>query len=135
MEKAALTVLIVDDDPLVLAATSRCLRRLGLRTLMADSPFGVSAIILKESPDAVVLDAHMPGLDGAHLVRLLRSSPRTAATPIVFHSGDPEDVLAKLAASFGATYACKAGGLDALYDAIIASVSPGAPAPRSPKLA
>ena len=115
----AISVLLVDDDPLVLAATSRFLRKRGMRTICADSPFGVSALVRKEAPDVVVLDCHMPGLDGAHLMRVLRTSPRTAGTPIVLHSGDPDAELAELAESLGTQYAPKARGPIALADAIL----------------
>jgi CheY-like chemotaxis protein len=120
-DERALSVLLVDDDALVLAATSRLLTKRGMRTICATSPFGVSALVRKEAPDVVVLDLHMPGLDGAHLMRLLRSSPRTAGTPVVFHSGDTEESLGELADSLGAYYAVKGNGPRALVDAILAA--------------
>jgi CheY-like chemotaxis protein len=127
----AISVLLVDDDPLVLAATSRFLQKRGMRTICADSPFGVSALVRKEAPDVVVLDCHMPGLDGAHLMRILRTSPRTAATPVVFHSGDADGALAELAGSLGTGYASKGRGPLALADAIMTAVK----RTRGPKLA
>jgi CheY-like chemotaxis protein len=122
-------VLLVDDDPLVLAASARFLRKRGMRTICADSPFGVSALVRKESPDVVVLDCHMPGLDGAHLMRVLRTSPRTAGTPIVLHSGDSDAALAELAESLGALYASKGRGPMALADAIVAAMRGPRPEP------
>jgi DNA-binding response OmpR family regulator len=129
-DEKTISVLIVDDDPLLLAATSRYLRKRGMRTICANSPFGVTALIRRESPDVVVLDCHMPGLDGAHLVRVLRASPRAAQTPVVFHSGDSDEALAALAGSLGAHYACKASGPLPLVAAILAALRPpGAHAP------
>jgi CheY-like chemotaxis protein len=119
LDQRGLSVLLVDDDPLVLAATARFLRKRGMRTICADSPFGVSALVRKESPDVIVLDCHMPGLDGAHLMRVLRTSPRTAGTPIVLHSGDSDEVLAALAHSLGTLYAAKGRGPAALAQAIV----------------
>lgn len=124
-----ISVLLVDDDPLVLAASARFLRKRGMRTICADSPFGVSALVRKESPDVVVLDCHMPGLDGAHLMRVLRTSPRTAGTPIVLHSGDSDASLAELADSLGAQYASKGRGPTALADAIMAAIRAPRPEP------
>jgi CheY-like chemotaxis protein len=118
-DERALSVLLVDDDPLVVAATSRLLRKRGMRTICATSPFGVSALVRKEAPDVVVLDLHMPGLDGALLIRLLRSSPRTAGTPVVFHSGDTEEALGELAHSLGAFYSVKGDGPVPLVEAIL----------------
>ncbi len=120
-EETGITVLVVDDEPLVLAATARFLTKRGMRTICADSPFGVSALVRKESPDVIVLDCHMPGLSGAHLMRLLRTSPRTAATPVVLHSGDSHEVLAALADSLGTRFAPKGRGPSALIEAILAA--------------
>ncbi len=120
--EAPVCVLLVDDDPLILAAVSRFLQKRGMRTICADSPFGVSALVRKESPDVVVLDCNMPGLDGAHLMRVLRTSPRTAGIPIVLHSGDADAVVQELAESLGARYAFKGRGPGMLVDAIRAAV-------------
>jgi CheY-like chemotaxis protein len=93
-----------------------------MRAQCVTSPFGVSALVLKAAPDVVVVDYNMPGLDGAHLVRLLRSSPRTAEIPVVFHSGEPEEKLAALAETHGAHYVCKGRGPLSLVDAIRSSL-------------
>ena len=117
------SVLLVDDDPLVLAATARALKRFGMQATCASSPFGVSALIRKDAPDVVVLDYHMPGLDGAHLVRVLRSSPRTADIPVVFYSGACDDELISLARTLGAHYASKGINPRELADAIFAALA------------
>ena len=123
LDTHAISVLVVDDDPLILASTARFLRSHGMRAICADSPFGVSALVGRETPDVVVLDCHMPGLDGAQLARLLRANPRTARTRLVFHSGDSDTNLAALAEAVGAHYACKGWGPIALIDAIGAALS------------
>jgi len=117
-----ISVLLVDDDPLVLAATSRFLRKRGIRTICASSPFGVTALVRKEAPDAVVLDCHMPGLDGAFLLRVLRTSPGTARTPVIFYSGEAEHTLAELAQSLGVRYAAKGRGPVPLVEMIFAAL-------------
>jgi CheY-like chemotaxis protein len=129
-------VLVVDDDPLVLAATSRYLQRMGFHAIMADSPFGVSALIRKECPDVVVLDHDMPGLDGGHLLRLLRASPRTAATPVVLYSGDATGSVGALASSLGVGWARKGQGPRALFETVLAALAttsqPNAAAAHAP---
>ncbi len=118
-----ISVLLVDDEPQVLETTARFLRRCGMHVTCAPSPFGVSALVLREAPDVVVLDFNMPGLDGAHLLPLLRASNRTAATRVIFHSGEPEAFLSTLALTSGASYSCKARGARALADAIVLAMN------------
>ena len=119
-------VVIVDDDPLVLSATARSLARAGFRTICAASPFGVSALVLKERPDVVVLDVMMPGLDRTHLVRLLRSSPLTSRTRVVFYSGAGEHELMKIAHENNAAYSMKSRGGLALRDVVTRTLAPRA---------
>jgi signal transduction histidine kinase len=40
-------------------------------------------------PDVVVLDVHMPGMDGFQVVERLKQDPVTAAIPVVFLTGEP----------------------------------------------
>jgi two-component system, cell cycle sensor histidine kinase and response regulator CckA len=63
------TVLVVDDEPAVLALTSRMLRRNGFRTLEAGN--GADALRLLGSEDCQLLltDQVMPGMSGAQLAR------------------------------------------------------------------
>jgi CheY-like chemotaxis protein len=67
----------------------------------------------------VVLDYRMPGLDGAHLLRVLRGHPRTAKTPVVFYSGDCDDTLREAALYNGAQFVPKGGSARALVDAVM----------------
>ena len=55
-------------------------------------------------------------------MRVLRTSPRTAETPIVFYSGDTDAELAELADALGTYYAPKARGPVMLADTITRAV-------------
>jgi two-component system cell cycle response regulator DivK len=46
---------------------------------------GVEAVRLarESNPDLIILDLHMPGLDGFNVIQELRRDPQFAATPIV----------------------------------------------------
>ena len=63
------TVLIVDDEPLVLESLGRLLRMRGLEVLLArDGVSGLQAAV-KFRPDYVVCDVRMPNMDGPSMVR------------------------------------------------------------------
>ncbi len=77
------TVLVVDDEPAVLARTSRMLRRNGYRTLEADN--GPDALRLLDAEDCQLLltDQVMPGMSGAQLGRrALEKHPGLAVLPM-----------------------------------------------------
>jgi len=68
------TVLVVDDDPIVLDVVVRYLERDGFRTLRAADGEAARAILERESPSLVVLDVMLPGIDGLSLCRWIRAS-------------------------------------------------------------
>lgn len=57
---------------------------------------------LAQPPDAILLDLHLPGLDGYGVLRALRADARTAALPVIAVTADakPEDRAQGLAAGF-----------------------------------
>jgi DNA-binding response OmpR family regulator len=68
------TVLVVDDDPIVLDVVVRYLERDGFRTLRAADGEAARAILEREAPSLVVLDVMLPGIDGLSLCRWIRAS-------------------------------------------------------------
>ena len=67
------TVLVVDDDPIVLDVVVRYLERDGFRTLIAADGEAARAILERESPSLAVLDVMLPGIDGLALCRWIRA--------------------------------------------------------------
>ncbi|MEM7244888.1 MAG: response regulator [Acidobacteriota bacterium] len=63
------TVLLVDDEPHVLAALRRCLLGDGLRILVAERPDQAREILEREDVDLVLSDFDMPGEDGLTFLR------------------------------------------------------------------
>ncbi len=78
------SVLLVDDTPTNLRLLSETLRAQGWRTFTAND--GESAIeqVHYASPDLILLDIQMPGIDGFEVCRRLKASPKTQAIPIIF---------------------------------------------------
>ncbi len=67
-------ILVVDDDPAVRSSLDRALRLEGYEVeTAADGPAALQVLSIG-SPDAVVLDLGLPGLDGLAVCRRLRSA-------------------------------------------------------------
>lgn len=83
------SILLVDDDPEMLAAWHAILTAEGYAVTCARN--GVEALErLKEAePDLVVTDWMMPLMDGAQLCRQLKDHPTLARLPILVHTAAP----------------------------------------------
>jgi len=89
-------VLLVDDTPEILTL---CTEILKINYEIAGTALdGKSAIatLAATSPDVVVMDISMPGLNGIDVVKHLRGS--SCLVPIVFLSGDMECMMAAMEA-------------------------------------
>ena len=84
------TVLVIDDDKVNVMLLERLLDRAGVGTVhgLTDSSRAVRSC-LELRPDLVMLDLHMPGLDGLDVLEQLRLAlPEDAFLPVVVLSGD-----------------------------------------------
>lgn len=102
------TVLVVDDTPESLGFLTDMLDGAGYTVLIATD--GESALRLVEqiTPDLVLMDAAMPGVDGFEACRRLKQKPSLAHLPVIFMTGlsETEHVLQGLAAG-GVDYVSK----------------------------
>jgi two-component system response regulator PrrA len=82
------TLLIVDDDQVALDAFSRMLRAVGYHVLAETDPTAGLVQVDKHSPDALLVDLHMPAFDGVEFVRRLRKSVLHGQLPVAIVTGD-----------------------------------------------
>ena len=105
------TVLVVDDTPESLSFLTDTLEGAGMTVLIATD--GEAALDLLEhiTPDIVLMDAVMPGLDGFATTRRIKQDPRFAQLPIIFMTGltETEHVVHGFAA----------GGVDYVHKPIV----------------
>ncbi|HOU94276.1 MAG TPA: response regulator, partial [Polyangiaceae bacterium] len=66
------TVLVVDDDPIVLETTRLRLARAGWDVETRDQALGTAQWIVERRPDVVLLDVGMPGVSGDVIAEVLR---------------------------------------------------------------
>src|SRR4051794_26640518 len=72
-----LKLLLVDDNPMVLAMLQQALSSLAKVTTATDTADALLKAV-DDAPDLLVCDYRMPGMDGRQLVEKLRSRPATA---------------------------------------------------------
>lgn len=77
------TVLIVDDSPTELHVLQQMLARHGFETMLAEDGEQAIAQALDESPDVILMDVIMPGMNGFQATRRISKDPRTANIPII----------------------------------------------------
>ncbi len=77
-------ILIVDDDERNAYAAVEALSDLGHELIVARSGEEALKRLLTEEFALILLDLHMPGMDGYETAALIRSRKRTQHTPIVF---------------------------------------------------
>ena len=75
MTDRAHTVLVVDDNPATRYSTSRVLRAAGFRSLEAASGQRGAGAGRRGVSDLMVLDVHLPDIDGFEVCRRLRAAP------------------------------------------------------------
>ncbi len=82
------TVLFVDDDSDTRFVYQSVAASEGFGVELAADGFEAITLANFLLPDVIVLDLHLPGLDGVEVARRLRASPRTSPIPIVIASAD-----------------------------------------------
>ncbi|SMC39887.1 response regulator transcription factor [Rhizobium sp. RU36D] len=108
-------VLLVDDSPEALGFLTDALEQSGFSVLIATSGQAALAIVERISPDLILLDAVMPGMDGFETCMKLKASPSVAQVPVIFMTGltETEHVVHALD-SGGVDYLTKPINIDEL---------------------
>jgi len=75
-------VLVIDDNDATRYAVTRTLRAAGFETLEGASG-GEALQLATRQPDLVLLDIHLPDIDGFEVCRRLKSDPRTTDLPVM----------------------------------------------------
>jgi CheY-like chemotaxis protein len=98
------TILLVDDDVIVIRAMQNILRRSGFATIGCLT--GTDALSkCAAGIDAAVVDIHLPDINGLALSQQLRKALGPAA-PIIILSGDTSMDTIRALPDAGATYFC-----------------------------
>ena len=84
------TVLLADDSKVVRVKTGRLLEKQGWRVLLAEDGEVALRVLATESPDLLITDVEMPGIDGFELTRQVRQHPRWGRLPVIMITSSDE---------------------------------------------
>jgi len=90
VEDARRAVVVIEDDPSSAELVGVHLTAAGLRTVAVRTGEEGLAAIRALRPTAVVLDIHLPGMDGWDVLSVLKGDPKLASIPVVIVSVLPE---------------------------------------------
>ncbi|WP_126626611.1 response regulator transcription factor [Dictyobacter alpinus] len=85
-------ILVVDDEAVLIEAIAYNLEQSGYLVVTAMDGMSALDIARKESPDLIVLDIMLPGMDGLEVCRQLRRDDRTATVPIIMLTAKGEEI-------------------------------------------
>lgn len=92
-------VLVVEDEPAIASILTAYLERDGLRSRMASDGQEALQLFRQLRPDLVLLDIHLPGMDGIDVLRAIRDDSQT---PVIMVTALADDVDKLLALRLGA---------------------------------
>jgi two-component system phosphate regulon response regulator PhoB len=94
-------ILLVDDDLAILRLLEVNFRMEGFDVDTAGHGEEALAAASNATPDVVILDLMMPGMDGREIYDRLRAAPETAEVPVIFLSArGRDDALAGVEAMY-----------------------------------
>jgi DNA-binding response OmpR family regulator len=95
------TILVIDDDSRDRGLLAAVLEERGYEVILADSGGAGLIVCHRRTPDAVVLDLNMPGIDGRKVLGQLRTLHPTL--PVVVFSGHSTEAIEQEMLDLGAT--------------------------------
>jgi len=91
-------ILVVDDEEDILELLKYNLSREGYQVFCTTSGEKTLSLVKTETPDLIVLDLMLPGMDGLEVARQLKDNPHTKNVPIVMLTakGEEADIVTGL---------------------------------------
>jgi serine phosphatase RsbU (regulator of sigma subunit) len=84
------TVLLVDDAPANIQAVNSILKDIYKIRIATNGAKALELVKVAPSPDLVLLDVSMPGMDGYEVCTRLKADPETRDVPVIFLTGQTE---------------------------------------------
>jgi len=130
-ELAGIRILVVEDEPETLELVALTLRAAGADVVEANGAEAALDKLDGHSPDVVLSDLQMPGLDGYELIRILRRRSVPPVAVALSASASLDDARRALEAGF-AVHVAKPIAMSDLVETVraVAPLGSGRPPPK-----
>jgi len=81
-------ILVVDDDQINIMVAERILETHSYKVSTAYSGEETLEFLKETTPDLILMDLHMPGMDGFEIVRRIKENEKASKIPIIFLTAD-----------------------------------------------
>ena len=85
-------ILVVDDETVLLETIAYNLTQSGYQVMIASNGIDALKVAQQDTPDLVLLDLMLPGIDGLEVCRRLRRADATATTPIIMLTAHSDEI-------------------------------------------
>ena len=114
------TILTVDDDREIRCVLKRGLSSLGHKVIQAKNGRKALRVAFWRNIDVVLLDIHMPGMDGLTVLRRLKASSRTQHIPVIMLSGlDQPELKDQASYDYAEHYIMKTVSMRTINDTVL----------------
>jgi DNA-binding response OmpR family regulator len=95
-------VVVVDDDKEVQEIVTFALSRSGFEVVVASNGQQLQDVLATATPDLIILDVMMPGLDGYQIFGNLRNNAATQHVPVIIMTAHAEHIYERISLDLGA---------------------------------
>ena len=95
-------VVVVDDDKEVQEIITFALSRHGFEVVVASNGQQLQDVLATTTPDLIILDVMMPGLDGYQIFGSLRKNAATQHVPVIIMTAHAENIYERISLDLGA---------------------------------
>ncbi len=101
-EQAKAKVMVVDDDPILLAIVRSLLEPWGLNVTTLANPLQFWEVLEATAPDLLILDIEMPQIGGLELCQIVRNDSRWSGLPVLFLTSHTDAAIVNQVFAVGA---------------------------------
>ena len=102
MDTEKKTILIVDDDEVILTIAELGLKRAGFNVVKSSSGMSCLESLQYYIPDLILLDVEMPIMSGIQTLKVIKENSKLQEIPVMFLTGSTDSETVVTAKSLGA---------------------------------